>query len=180
MPAYIAFLRAINVGGHTVKMDVLRHLFESLTFKNVETVIASGNVVFDSSTRDVAALARKIEGHLHESLVYEVRTFIRTMPELANIASYQPFKESDLSAPAHALYVAFFSDPIGSDAEGKLKPWVTAWDEFHAAGTEIYWLSRRKMSASDFSGAVLEKTLKASATLRNITTVRKIAAQFAL
>ena len=51
MPRYIAFLRAINVGGrHTVKMDFLRDFFESLGFSNVETFIASGNVVFDSSS----------------------------------------------------------------------------------------------------------------------------------
>lgn len=41
MPKHIAFLRAINVGGHTVKMDHLRNIFESLGFSNVETFIAS-------------------------------------------------------------------------------------------------------------------------------------------
>ena len=45
MPKYVALLRAINVGGHTVKMDRLRRLFEELGFKNVETFIASGNVI---------------------------------------------------------------------------------------------------------------------------------------
>ncbi len=45
MPKYIAFLRAINVGGHTVKMDYLRVLFETLGFSDVETFIASGNVI---------------------------------------------------------------------------------------------------------------------------------------
>jgi uncharacterized protein (DUF1697 family) len=46
MPKYVAFLRAINVGGHTVKMDHLRRLFEALGFTNVETFIASSDVVF--------------------------------------------------------------------------------------------------------------------------------------
>ena len=41
MPKYVAFLRAVNVGGHTVKMDYLRSLFEALGFSNVETFIAS-------------------------------------------------------------------------------------------------------------------------------------------
>jgi uncharacterized protein (DUF1697 family) len=47
MNKHIAFLRAINVGGHTVKMDTLRQLFESLGFTNVETFLASGNVIFE-------------------------------------------------------------------------------------------------------------------------------------
>ena len=50
MPRYIAFLRAINIGGHTVKMDDLRQLFESLQFTSVETFIASGNVIFKAGS----------------------------------------------------------------------------------------------------------------------------------
>src|SRR6185369_8391120 len=63
MPKYVAFLRAINVGGHVVKMDQLRALFEALGFANVETFIASGNVIFDSKSKNVAALERKIDRH---------------------------------------------------------------------------------------------------------------------
>ncbi len=55
MPKYVALLRAINVGGHTVKMDHLRRLFEALGFTNVETFIASGNVIFDSTSKSTKA-----------------------------------------------------------------------------------------------------------------------------
>ena len=51
MTRYVAFLRAINVGGHVVKMEALRKLFESMGFQRVETYIASGNVIFDSEAR---------------------------------------------------------------------------------------------------------------------------------
>jgi len=57
---YIAFLRAINVGGHTVKMDHLRSLFEALGFSNVETFIASGNVIFESKSKSTRALERRL------------------------------------------------------------------------------------------------------------------------
>lgn len=50
MPKYIAFLRTINVGGHTVKMDNFRRLFAALGFAYVETFIASGNVIFDTAS----------------------------------------------------------------------------------------------------------------------------------
>jgi uncharacterized protein (DUF1697 family) len=52
MSRYIAFLRAINVGGHTVKMDILRQQFEALGFSNVETFIASGNVIFETMAKN--------------------------------------------------------------------------------------------------------------------------------
>ena len=53
MPRHIAFLRAINVGGHTVTMDRLRQLFTGLGLKDVETFIASGNVIFSSAARSI-------------------------------------------------------------------------------------------------------------------------------
>jgi uncharacterized protein (DUF1697 family) len=51
MGRYIAFLRAINVGGHTVKMELLCRLFESFGYSNVETFISSGNVVLEKTLK---------------------------------------------------------------------------------------------------------------------------------
>ena len=85
MPKYIAFLRAINVGGHTVKMDQLREVFEQCGFKNVETFIASGNVIFDSTSKNPKALEKKIEAALLKAFGYEVHTFLRTPGELTAV-----------------------------------------------------------------------------------------------
>ena len=56
MIRYIAFLRAINVGGRVVTMSRLRDVFVGLGFRGVDTFIASGNVVFESRVTDTAAL----------------------------------------------------------------------------------------------------------------------------
>ena len=96
---FIAFLRAINVGrGRTVKMQSLRQVFESLGLSRVATFIASGNVIFEATTRDTKTLERKIEKRLREALGYEVPTFIRREAELAKIANYRPFRQSKLDA----------------------------------------------------------------------------------
>ncbi|MCL4304050.1 MAG: DUF1697 domain-containing protein [Anaerolineae bacterium] len=177
MPKYVAFLRAINVGGHTVKMDHLRRLFEAMGFTNVETFIASGNVIFESTEPDKKALERQIEEALQAALGYAVATFNRTTAELGEIARYKPFKEPD--ADSHNLYVAFLGDTPGEAAQQKLLAFTTEIDEFKINGTEVYWLCRKKMSESQFSGALLEKTLGMPATMRNITTVKKMAAKYA-
>ncbi len=82
---YIAFLRAINVGGRVVKMDQLKRLFEELPLSDVETYIASGNVIFTSAARTAAPLEAKIEAHLERRLGYAVPTFLRTPAELAAV-----------------------------------------------------------------------------------------------
>ncbi|MBL8057084.1 MAG: DUF1697 domain-containing protein, partial [Anaerolineales bacterium] len=106
MPRCIAFLRAINVGGHTVKMDVLRRHFQSLGYSEVETFIASGNVIFTTPRRQLAALEAEIAGRLEAALGYAVATFIRTEAELADLAAYQPFPPAVFQA-AEAFNVAF-------------------------------------------------------------------------
>ena len=79
MPRLIAFLRAINVGGHTVTMEELRGHFGALGFKDVETFIASGNVIFTSPVKDTVALQRRIEDRLRESLAIKDLRFVRAL-----------------------------------------------------------------------------------------------------
>ena len=119
MSRWIAFLRAINVGGHTVKMDHLRQLFESRGDASVETFIASGNVVFEAASKNAGMLEKKIENRLREALDYEVATFIRTDAELADIANYKPFQQPELDAAA-ALNIAFLADTPDDPSRKKL------------------------------------------------------------
>jgi uncharacterized protein (DUF1697 family) len=174
---YIAFLRAINVGGHTVKMKYLRQLFESFDLSNVETFIASGNVVFDAKSKEPKSLEKKIEKRLREALGYEVATFIRTDAELVEVANYKPFRQSDLDA-AVALNIAFLTDPLDNQSKQKLMTLRTEIDDFHVHGREIYWLCRKKQSESTFSNAVLEKALGVKSTLRGANTVKKMAGKY--
>jgi uncharacterized protein (DUF1697 family) len=61
---FVAFLRGINVGGgRTVKMQSLRQVFESLGFSRVATFIASGNVLFETTTKKTKTLERKLKEH---------------------------------------------------------------------------------------------------------------------
>ena len=177
MTRYIAFLRAINVGGHTVKMDYLRQLFESLDFSKVETFIASGNVLFEADSNNGNALEKKIETKLNETLGYEVATFIRTDAELKAIANYKPFLQSQLAAST-AFNVAFLKELPDDKSKQRVMALRTAIDEFHFHERELYWLCKKKQSESTFSNAVLERTLGKPSTIRGLTTVQKIAAKY--
>ena len=78
MPRYAAFLRAVNVGGHIVRMEELRRVLTAAGFSDVETFIASGNVIFSSPVTDTAALERRFESALEKAFGYAVATFVRT------------------------------------------------------------------------------------------------------
>ncbi len=177
MLRYITFLRAINVGGHTVKMDTLRQLFESFGLSNVETFIASGNVVFETASRNTAALEKKIAVGLRDALGYEVATFIRTEAELASLASYRPFPQLALDKAA-ALNIAFLAEALDEASKQKLMALKTGIDDFAVHEREIYWLCFKKQSESTFSNVVLEKTIGSQSTLRGISTIKKMAGKY--
>lgn len=177
MPRYIAFLRAINVGGHIVKMYDLRVLFESLQFKGVETFIASGNVIFETASKSSLNLPAKIEAHLHKALGYEVATFVRTDLEVAAIANYKPFRESNVKS-AGAFCVGFMAQPLEREGEKTLMRFRSDIDDFHVNGTEIYWLCQKRQSESNFSNFSFEKALKRRATFRGMNTILRLAAKY--
>src|ERR1039458_910825 len=102
MPRYVALLRGINLGGHTVKMDRLKKLFEELGLKNVETFIASGNVVFESASKNAGALEKKIAVHLEKSLGFPAATFLRTDQELAAVLEHEALGDFG----AQTVYIA--------------------------------------------------------------------------
>src|SRR5258708_18044057 len=178
MTMYVAFLGAINGGGHTVKMDYVRSLFESVGCANVETFIASGNVIFDSKSRNTTSLEQKIEKHLRKILGYEVRTFIRATYELAEVADYKPFSRAELNAAGNFLYVGFLADEPGNEGKKRVLSLSGPTDEFAVHRRELYWLIRTSFSESAVSGALLEKTLGMPATFRNMNTVKRIAAKY--
>lgn len=175
MSQYVAFLRAINVGGHTVTMAVLRRLFEEAGGSGVETVIASGNVVFSASSRSVAALEKRIAARLEERLGYPVATFLRTPRELASIAAHRPFPRSDTQRPDHSLFVAFHGRDADAVSRRRVLGLASDLDDFRMVGRETYWLCRGRVSNSRVYGGGLERALGQPITVRNATTVRRIA-----
>lgn len=177
MPRYFAFLRAINVGGHVVRMEALRGHFGDLGFSRVETFINSGNVIFQCRSGKPGVLETRIAAHLEASLGYPVATFLRSDEQLAAVRDYRPFPESELQAAA-AFCVGFLARPLEPAQQEALMNLQTGIDAFHVNGTELYWLCRKKQSESKISNAVLERKLKTSLTFRNLTTVSKLAGKY--
>ena len=113
---FVAFLRGINVGGHTVKMAELKRAFESLGFRNVRTVLASGNVVFDAAGGDRASLTRKIEETLKKRWGFDVRTALRSAEDLSALVAADPFKGIAVT-PQTRFYITF----LGEKRDSSLK-----------------------------------------------------------
>lgn len=176
MQRYIAFLRAINVGGRNVKMAELRELIAALGLAEVSTFIASGNVIFSCRSQSPAALEKRIEDGLETALGYPIDTFIRTPTELAAIARHQAFSAAEVTV-AVAFNIAFLKQALDPATQQTLTELTTDVDRFHTHNRQVYWLCTVKQSESKISNAVFERKLQLKTTVRGINTITRLLAK---
>ena len=175
---FVAFLRAVNVGGHVVTMEELRRQFVKAGAKNVETFIASGNVIFSWPTNDAPKAEAVIEARLLKALGYEVKTFIRSADEVAAIARYEAFPE-DVMKAATVVHVGLMAGPLDAAATTSLMACRSEVDEFHTRGREVYWLCKIRSSDSPFFKVPFEKRMNARVTFRNMNTIHRLVKKYA-
>ncbi len=177
MLRYVALLRAINVGGaRTVTMDKLRRALEPLGFSGLETLIASGNVIFETPVRSATRLESMIEKRLQRAFGYDIAVFVRTPAQLAAIAAYKAFPASKMKGTS--LNIVFLPAPANARAKQKIKSYQSTTDEFRFHGREIYWLRRKRRGAVPYSTIPLDKALDKPFTIRSFNTVKKLAGKF--
>ncbi len=105
MTKYVAFLRGINVGGkNKVPMSDLKKTFESQGFQNVQTLLNSGNVIFEGSE----TTSETLEKELKSQFGFEIPVILRTTGEIQKLVDSNPFKEITVT-PNTRLYVTFLA-----------------------------------------------------------------------
>lgn len=170
---YIALLRGINVGGRTVKMERLRELFTELGFTAVRSYIQTGNIFFETTEKNRAALAGEIERHLAAALGYEVPVFLRTPAEVAKLLKLDPFKDTKVT-PDTRLFIIFVSEDLPDDLE---LPIQSRQGDFEIIGTPpgaAFVVLRLLNGRPGNPAAFIEKTYKVQATARFFGTTAKI------
>jgi uncharacterized protein (DUF1697 family) len=174
MTRYAAFLRAINVGGHNVKMDRLRALFTASGCTDVTTYIASGNVMFSAEDSGAAELEARVEAGLAEALGYAVATFLRTPQELARLLDADPLR-AVADATGTTVYVGFTRRALSAGEAERVLALGSIEDGIAVQGSEILWTRTGRYSDSQLTGATFERALGRAVTFRNDRTVRKVA-----
>lgn len=181
MTRYIALLRGINVGGITITMAALADTVSALGHTGVKTVLASGNVVFDSDQTDVAALKSGLERAFTEAFGYEAWVVLLDREQLAAAVADYPFDARD----GWHSYILFGSQPAMLEellaTAAALDPALDPADEriqqgsAHQGSGVLYWQVRRDVGIkSPFSKLAAKPRYKASTTNRNLRTLQKI------
>lgn len=175
---HAAFLRGINLGRRRLTNDRLRSVVEDFGLRDVDTFIASGNVVFRHDGADRAGLALELEAHLLQALGFPVATFVRPFFRLASLATDHEVEaaEDDGFTP-HVLFVR--SSDTGSQGAAQLQALAGGDDRFLPRGAEVIWLRRGRLSDAPALAAVLDRTFGGGEhTMRKLNTLRRMVAKF--
>lgn len=157
-------------------MNRLREIYEQLGLENVASFIASGNVLFDSKMRP-SELESLIEEELESELGYSVETFVRKFKDVQTIAAEKMFEEDGL--PGYVIHVAFLRKSISPANQKRWLGIQSELDEIRFDGTELYWLYQGRVSDSKFWSSKEFRSLEVPPmTMRNITSLRRLVAQF--
>lgn len=174
MPAYIAFLRAINAGkGRTVKMAVLRAAFDELGLQKVTTFFATGNIAFETGIRDPGELEQTILEKLRHVLGFDADAFVRTPAEMAAIANCRPFTPAELEGCD--LNIIFLPRLPAPEVIAALEGSSSELNRYRVVGREVYWLRRMSPGVNEYKAASFGKFLAAPYTVRGARTVYRLA-----
>jgi len=159
------------VGGHNiVKMDPLRDLYGKLGFRDVQSYVQSGNVVFRTTAQDLARLRKRIEGAVAETFGVSTNIILRTGVELKSVVARNPFAKR-AGIESNRLHVNFLSDEPAREGIPQIK---VVREELHLDGLELYMYYPDGMGKSKVTSAAIERALKTSGTARNWNTVTKL------
>jgi uncharacterized protein (DUF1697 family) len=174
MTTYIAFLRAVNLGPHNkVGMADLRELLTGLGMQGVQTLLQSGNAVFQSDARTTAQLERLIEGATAKQLRVETDVMVRSHKEWKGIIAGNPFPKEAKQDPSHLLVLPLKETPIRG-AAGALQESISGREVVRVDGRCAYIVYPDGIGRSKLTSALIEKKLGTRGTARNWNTVLKL------
>jgi uncharacterized protein (DUF1697 family) len=170
MARLVALLRGINLGSkRRVPMADLRELISELGYEDVRTVLQSGNVVFTGAK---AKARETLETGLEERYGFKVDVVLRTMAELRAVVDDEPFGDEVDNLTRY--FVVFLPSAPNANAVETLKKTNFAPDEFKAGGRELYAWCPEGMQNSALMRALGRPGLAETATVRNMSTVKKL------
>lgn len=176
MAAHIGLLRAINLGAHNrVSMADLRELLARLGLKDSQTLLQSGNVVFDGGTRSNDQLETILQDGTRKHLGVDTAYFVRTAKEWQAIIKANPFPKEARLDPGHTILMCLKTAP-GPAAVKALQDAIKDREVVRAKGPQAYFLYPDGMGRSRLTTTLIEKKLATPGTARNWNTVLKLGA----
>jgi uncharacterized protein (DUF1697 family) len=175
MTSYVALLRGINVGGgKMVAMAELRKMLESLGFRDVKTLLQSGNAVFRGAAQPPAKIEAQLEAAMPKHFGFGCDYHVRTAAELHAAIEANPLRSEAEKNPSY-FTVSFYKAPLDTAAVKAAQAAIVGPEILRADGCHLYMYWPEGQGRSK-AGIAVGKALKVQGTARNWNTLLKLAA----
>ena len=171
----VSLLRGINLGGkHRVAMSDLRALYEAAGLKNPQTYIQSGNVVFESRSKDAGKLTASLNRAIEARFGFRADVVLRTLKELEDLIAANPLVARKVEPTQNV--VVFLSEALAPDVAAAVCSVCVAPEEVHSDGRHLFCYYPNGQGRSKLGAAVENQLRKAPVmgTARNWNTVLKL------
>lgn len=176
MTRYVALFGSINVGGNRLTMDDLRYAFEREEFENVETVVASGNVLFDFGDRPTDGLEELFAHMMQERFDIESFVAVRSREELRAAVEDNPFTGIGADNLVHTHFLE--GQPDEARFARLLADHAGRGNEKLALGPRALYIDYVDgVARSKLTGAFIERRLGYRGTARNVRSLARILAK---
>jgi uncharacterized protein (DUF1697 family) len=171
MTRFAAFLRGVNVGGVNLKMAEVATALTDAGFVNVRTILATGNVLLESSS-GVAAVRKKAEAALRERFGYEAWVLAYDIDAVRTIFDAYPFERE---VDGYQSYVTFVTDAAVLDELAALAGQAGPDEKISRGEGVVYWQVPKGGTLDSTIGQTMGKPrYKSSTTTRNLRTLAKV------
>lgn len=171
MTKYAAFLRGVNVGGVNLKMAEVAAALTDAGFDNVRTILASGNVLLESSAK-VTAVRKKAETALRERFGYDAWVLAYDIETVRAVVDAYPFERE---VAGHQSYVTFVADAAVLDELAALSDKAGSDEKIGRGNGVVYWQIPKGSTLDSTIGKTMGKPrYKSSTTTRNLRTLDKV------
>lgn len=174
MPRYLALFGSINVGGNRLTMADLRAAFEAEGFASVETVVASGNVLFDHPERPDDGLEEKLSQMMRHRFGMKSVALVRSRAALAAAIAENPFAADGQENFVHTL---FLDGPVDPEGFARLEADRTGPERLAWGDRALHIDYVAGAGESKLVGAFIERRIGRKGTARNLRSMRRILAK---
>jgi uncharacterized protein (DUF1697 family) len=176
MPAFVALLRAVNLGPHNkISMADLKAVAQGAGLTDARTLLQSGNLVFHAKAQASAALEKHLESALGKELGLKTPVLVRSAAEWRATLEANPFPKEAKADPSHLVVMALKGKPEPT-LLASLTQAIVGRERVKAGPRALYLVYPDGIGESKLTAALIEKKVGIVGTARNWNTAEKIAA----
>lgn len=173
MTRYVAFFASMNVGGNRLSMADLREALQREDIEDVETVVASGNVLFSYDERPTDGLSEMLAHIVKDRFGFDTFAAVRNADEVRSAIEDNPFRADGLPAQVHTVFLD--REPDADQFKVMLAAYDGRGPERLALGPRCIYIDfNAGVGRSNLTGAFTGRYMQARATARNMTSLQRI------